>query len=168
MIELHPKDGTSIVTGRSLTIEGVVLEDYGLSDAYFKWVLANSDVSYTVPLHVDQSGIFNSSFVFGQSRNGSDSEWLKSESGDTFEWWIEVVDNSQLARGPQRAKTSRKRIRIVTPEEKIAELMTLVRENVSTIKNAGERQKDANEQLRQLIEQKNLPGNVSPEKSTKP
>jgi len=78
------------------------------------------------------------------------------------------VDNSQLARGPQRAKTSRKRIRIVTPEEKIAELMTLVRENVSTIKNAGERQKDANEQLRQLIEQKNLPGNVSPEKSTKP
>lgn len=156
VIEAGPETGATVASGQPVIIEGQVLEDYGLRAVHLKWSRPDYDAPESMPLEIDNSGAFSFRFVTGKAQYRGDAIRLDLDSGDTVNWWIEAMDNSQLSRGPQLTKSPLRRFHIVTPEEKITELLNQVRNNLSTIKNASERQMEAGIRLRQLIEADNL------------
>ena len=136
LIEAGPETDATVASGQPVIIKGRVLEDYGLRDVHVKWSRPDYDAPESMPLEMNKSGSFSFRFVAGRGQNRGDAVRLDLESGDTVNWWIEAVDNSQLSRGPQLTKISLRRLHVVTPEEKITELLKQVRNNLSTIENA--------------------------------
>lgn len=168
LVEAAPKNGVTVVSGRSLSIGGRVLEDYALSELNFKWSMAGNELSSSAPIKITDSGDFRFQFLTGKGGSEGVGPSLMAESGDRVEWWVEAVDNSALDRGPQRTETERKVLNIVSREEKIAELLAFVRENVITIKSASEQQKEARIRLRLLVEEAEVFGDKTPESNSKP
>lgn len=155
-IETAPENESTLATGRPATVRGQVADDYAVSTLRFVWSLADGERSDSLAVPVDESGRFNLRFVVGQRPPAGKSAWLKSTPGEVINWRLEAEDNSRLPRGPQVTKTVVQRHAVVTPEEKIAELLDQIGENVSTIEEARERQEAAGKRLRELMDAGNV------------
>ena len=166
-IQAAPEDESTVVFGRPVTIEGQVSDDYAVTKLQFVWSMADREASSSFPVRLDGSGRFTFRFIPGRRGSGDTRNLLESAPGDVINWKLKAEDNSRLARGPQSAESSVQRLVVVTAEEKIAELLERVSENISTIETASERQEDAGIRLRRLMEMDNIQENKANNESGK-
>jgi hypothetical protein len=155
-IQAAPEDESTVVFGRPVMIEGQVSDDYAVTKLQFVWSMADREASNSFPVTLDGSGRFTFRFIPGRRGSGDGNNLLESTPGDVINWKLKAEDNSGLARGPQTAESSIQRLVVVTAEEKIAELLERVSENISTIETASERQEEAGIRLRRLMEMDKL------------
>lgn len=154
-----PEEGASVAAGRGTTVSGQVEEDYELDSVEFVYEVSTEALpdevlaSDRVPLDVrDPEFSFDLRFVAGVARDAGVIE-IKASAGDTIHWWIEATDNCELADGPHMVASARSMVRVVTAEEKIAELMGRVRGGMMTIENMSDRQAKAAKTLKTIIEE---------------
>jgi hypothetical protein len=149
--------GTRIALGRSVSMTGSVVDDYGLTAVHFCYTVADAEgveaQTVRVPLTVNGSNAeFNVRVVAGDAGDAT-TIGIDVGVGQQFRWWIEATDNCSLSQGAQIAALEPSLIRVVSAEEKVAELMERVRDGISTIEDVSEQQLEAGQQLKRIIEQ---------------
>ncbi|MGE9289562.1 MAG: hypothetical protein ACQKBT_01145, partial [Puniceicoccales bacterium] len=109
-----------------------------------------ADIYESVPIEVS-GGVFRVELVVGE-RAIAPVVGIEAKPGDELIWWIAATDRSDLATGPNQAESSRSTLRVVTAEEKIAELMDEVRAGVSVVEEVSDEQEKTARILHRLIE----------------
>lgn len=153
-----PADGDSATASDALLIAALAADDHGLASAELRWEVSVADGSPTPgshPLLREESGSaprraeFALRLVVGASADTDPALVpVAAPPGAKLVWWIEAADNSPSA---QRAATPRRTVRIVTADERLAELMTRLREGMGELDDVSRSIERANDQLRRLL-----------------
>ncbi len=157
LLDAAPDGSESIAEGQPIPLRGAVLEDYGLSSLTLYWQVLRQGQANPAPTQsqaIAFSGDDNRFAVSLVARGGGDPQWLSlnAEAGTSVTWWLEAEDNCNLPRGAQRSQTEPQTFQVVTAEEKIAELMGRIREEISVLENVGEKQYDAKTSLETYLQ----------------
>jgi hypothetical protein len=148
----------SIVAGLNQVVSGHVIEDYAIEQLQFCYEVTSdsedavSTPGQSVPVTFNEvDGWFDFSFVAGLTRSENAIE-IEANAGSQLTWWLEATDNAVLPDGSHVVVSPKSTLRVISAEEKIAELMSSVQESMSIIEEVSDRQVEAGEMLKDLIQ----------------
>mgnify|MGYP001197130572 CR=1 FL=1 len=153
-----PADEDSATAADALLVAGVVEDDYGLGTLTLHWeiaIAAGAPQTGLKPLEIRSTGpaARRADFAIRLAIGSAEVDDpalapVPAPSGAKLTWWIEATDN---APAPHRQSTPRRTVRIVTPDEKLSELMTRLREGMGALDDVSRSIERANDRLRPLL-----------------
>jgi len=154
-----PIHQSTVAYGRNVPISGKILEDYGLATLNFCYEIFSEGEDET-PIQTGKKTVsvtgaemtFAFRFVPGVGRDAETIE-IEAAAGTRINWWLEAVDQSELPDGAHTTQSPKSTVKVITAEEKIAELMGSVQESLIVIEDASDRQIQTGRQLQQYIQQ---------------
>jgi len=152
----YPMRTQSLVTTTGgLLIGFEASDDFGISHVYLHYTTdtANQTATRTVELDAGPNNPANLSRRF---------EWKigslvpRQPVGANLDYWIEVLDANDLS-GPNAASTEHYQVKVVTPEEKRADLANRLMNSMGTLNELDTQQRQINENLGPVIFEKPAP-----------
>ncbi|MDP0496434.1 MAG: hypothetical protein Q7Q73_09525 [Verrucomicrobiota bacterium JB024] len=153
-----PAEGATVAEGRTATLNGAVREDYALETLQLCWQVQRPGEAAAAPIETHavpfsgEANAFDLLLVPGGGAVGADAIAINAPAGSSVTWWLEAVDNRDLTGGPQHSQSDPMMFKVVTVEEKIAELMGRIRDNINTLENVSEQQAGAKSELESYLE----------------
>ncbi|MFA6288298.1 MAG: DUF4175 family protein [Opitutaceae bacterium] len=153
-----PADNELATVNSGFRIRGRSADDYGISRITFCWEIAGKDKDARpaagrrkLPLPANPGR--RADFAVAVSTGAAPADApaaipLTVAAGDTVSWWIESADN---APAPSVTSTPRRSIRIVTPDEKLSEMMARLREGMGELDDVSRRQEQIGDALGRLL-----------------
>ena len=139
-----------LATGQSEIDVGFVAEDdYGIGKVTFKYKVGEGEVQSTALTIPPKEKVVRGFYPWLISKIAIPTG-LVSLEGTVLEFWIDVEDTNNLT-GPGRVESEHYLARIVTRDEKKAELMARLGESLGTIRDISENQERASSELGMLI-----------------
>jgi hypothetical protein len=154
-LSVAPTDGETVAAGRSIRIAGGVSEDYTLETLQFCYEIHQADAEDAIMTNSMPVSFAADTLLFdlNVSIGGAappNGVTVDAPLGGSIQWWFEAIDNCALSDGPHVTQTERVTLAVISVDEKIAELMGRVRDEMSTIEQVGDRQSEASERLGEL------------------
>jgi len=139
-------------------VRGRASDDYGVARAAFCWELARKDkdaapasgrLDLPLPADPGRRADFTVTVATGAApADAPDAIPLTVAPGDIISWWVEIADN---APAPSSFASPRRSVRVVTPDEKISEMMTRLREGMGELDDVSRRQEQIGDALGRLL-----------------
>jgi hypothetical protein len=153
-----PADNELTTANSVLRVRGRASDDYGVARATFCWEIARKDknaapVTGRIELPLPETAGHRADFTVTVSTGAAPVDApeaipLTTTQGDTIAWWVEAVDN---APSPSTTSSPRRTLRVVTPDEKLTEMMTRLREGMGELDDVSRRQEQIGDALGRLL-----------------
>ncbi len=148
----NPTKKEELATRRARVIVGFdAADDFGIARVALKYKLTEAQQEQSIPLEAtgrprNLRGYYNWELA---KLNGS------IEEGAVIEWWVEVADANNVT-GPGVSASEHYQLRIVSEDEKRAELLSRLNDAMSQINDVSENQQDLTQRLGKMINQQGL------------
>jgi hypothetical protein len=153
-----PADNELATVNTTFRVRARASDDYGVARASFCWEIARKDKDATpvtgrlelpLPAEIARRADLNVTVATGTApADAPEAIPLTVAPGDIISWWIEVADN---APSPSSTTSPRRSVRIVTPDEKISQMMTRLREGMGELDDVSRRQEQIGDALGRLL-----------------
>ena len=153
-----PADNELATINSGFRIRGRSADDYGLSRLTFCWEVARKDKDappvtgrreLPLPANSGRRADFAVAVTTGAAPADAPAAIpLTVVTGDTISWWIESADNAPT---PSVTASPRHAVRIVTPDEKLSEMMARLREGMGELDDVSRRQEQIGDALGRLL-----------------
>lgn len=153
-----PADNELTTVNATFRVRGRASDDYGVARAAFCWEVARKDkdappasgrLDLPLPAAAGRRADFTVTVATGAApADAPDAIPLTVSPGDIISWWVEIADN---APAPSSFASPRRSVRVVTPDEKISEIMTRLREGMGELDDVSRRQEQIGDALGRLL-----------------